>query len=30
MYLYFELGGDNDIAEYDTGDLVTARETYEQ
>ena len=30
MYLDFELGGDNDIAEYDSGDLVTARETYEQ
>ena len=30
MSLDFELGGDNDIVEYDSGDLVTARETYEQ
>jgi len=30
MSLDVELGGDNDIVEYDSGDLVTARETYEQ
>lgn len=30
MFLDFELGGDNNIAEYDSGDLTTARETYEQ
>ena len=30
MSLDFELGGDNDIVEYDSGDVVLARETYEQ